>query len=578
MKALDHKYRRDYMNRNEEIIDEIGIQRVGESKDITYPYQAQIINNDEILICQEKGKTAYLIDKTNEVIWEAPKRINGKLVMLTNLRFLQDKSILCIEKFLKQVIKLNKTGEVIWSYKYSNDFEPAFVDSLVTGEIFILDRSQNRVIVLGNNKSVLWTWQSEVNLHLPWSVHPINLNEFLITDCERHHVIRVKKGCGVIWRFGETNKPGGGDSHLCFPHSSQLLKNGNILISDALNHRVIEVSPEKKIVWKYDCKYEAYWYMNDLNYPTWAEEFSHNKILIVDRENHRVLIINREREIIWESKKVDIKKRLFNSPRSIQVLDSGNLLISDTMNNRVLQMNKDNKIVWEYPNKSVEHHKNKLHWPRSTIRTKSGDTIIADALNSRLVIIDSKNKFNEINSITWNDQSYNFEDPHAIIMLKNTFLVVDSNANFVADILINGTVKWFFKESNNISLSDPHYAIRTRNGDTLICDTGNHRILSISPAGCINWIKNSIIINHKQDKLRGPRFMHEYEDRSLLILDCDNNRILHIDNKFNLLNKYQPMDPILKTTLKNARWIKVKGEEILLSDTAHHRILKMKLF
>ena len=80
-------------------------------------------------------------------------------------------------------------------------------------------------------------------LNWPNSASKLSNGDVLIADTGNHRVVEVSAGGTVVWKYGTDGICANQANYLCRPTSAQKLSNGNVLIADSSNNRVIEVRP-----------------------------------------------------------------------------------------------------------------------------------------------------------------------------------------------------------------------------------------------------------------------------------------------------------------------------------------------
>jgi outer membrane protein assembly factor BamB len=520
------------------------------------------------------------MNREGQIVERLPVRVGGRPVALAFPRLVAPGEFLAVDRAGRRVVRFDRRGEVLWEYRGPAPFRPRYAESLPSGEVFILDEGTASVLAVAPDGGFLWRWSwSPGTIIRPWSLQPLSPDEFLMADCEMHHVIQVTRNGDVTWRFGRTADPGSREDQLCYPHSARRLPGGHTLIADALNRRVLEVDQTGGVVWSFRLPREGDWHSGRLEYPTWAERLPNSQTLIADRDSDRLLLASLEGRIVWESRPPEVRRRLFFGPRSIQVLASGHLLVADTLANRVIEVDVWGEVLWRYGDAGQGCRPGQLYWPRAAVRTADGLTWIADARNSRLLAVSRGGRTEgEITACVWGKVKHPFQDPHAITLLPSgRFLITDANAGFVAEVSPEGKTHWFFAGRDGERLADAHHACRTPTGETLICDTGHSRILSVGPSGEILWIRAAVDSGGRLTPLAGPRYVADLADGTMLILDNDNGRILWVDRSFRLLSRFQPDTPDLRHSLVDARWIELLPRGgAWVSDTAHHRLIRFE--
>ena len=177
---------------------------------------------------------------------------------------------------------------------------------------------------------------------------------------------------------------------------------------------------------------------------------------------------------------------------------SYNILITVTDENRVIEVDKQTKsIVWEYAEG--------LNRPADAERLHNGNTLITDTQNDRVIEV------NKEGSIVWECSEVNIsipvQQPESTVapiyeykyvksklnnpcdahrLPNGNTLIVDTGNSRILEVAPNKTVVWKY----DTDLKYPRGAIRLRNGNTAIADTGNHRVVIVNPEGEIVVEKN----------------------------------------------------------------------------------------
>ena len=167
--------------------------------------------------------------------------------------------------------------------------------------------------------------------------------------------------------------------------------------------------------------------LNGLKRIQHAQRLTNGNTLLVDDSGSRVLEIDKGSRIVWQYNGTSKTERL-SYPSYAERLDSGNTLIADTSNHRVIELNPEREIIWQYGTIGVS----------GNAEYSTSDTpLTANAILTT----------NEINSLTGN----------AVI----------------------ATAKG--------QLNRPAFATRLENGNTLISDSENDRVIEVTPDKKIVW-------------------------------------------------------------------------------------------
>lgn len=191
-----------------------------------------------------------------------------------------------------------------------------------------------------------------------------------------------------------------------------------------------------------------------------------------------VLALNQDGQILWSCGPQE-KLGLYQPTR--MNIQERTVWIADTGNNRVLAVH-NGEITLELGPPLVP-----LLQPRSVFPTAGGQLLIADEGNQRLLLL------SEHGEILWEyGAPYDILSPYyAELTSKNTVLYADRALHMVYEVNPhNNEVLWSYGSllmagEAEHELNEPACVRRLSNGGTLIVDTGNERLLLISPVGTL---------------------------------------------------------------------------------------------
>lgn len=224
------------------------------------------------------------------------------------------------------------------------------------------------------------------------------------------------------------------------------LKKGNMMVIDVINHKIMEIDTLKRIVW--EIKKDAIHSIEvDLERPRDAIRLKNNLTLVVDYAKSRVFKLTPKGRIFWEMDYRYSPEHELKNPVSAAGMESKNTVVVDYGNHRVLEIDEYQEIVWQYGQKGKHGiGENMLNFPTYFQRTDGNTNIITDAMN------------------------------HRVIELQDDKII------------------WQYGNESNLEgnkgkgvLNAPLNAIRSKDGSTLILDSGNKRVIEVSPEKEILW-------------------------------------------------------------------------------------------
>ncbi|RZK25579.1 MAG: hypothetical protein EOO43_05150 [Flavobacterium sp.] len=305
-----------------------------------------------------------------------------------------------------------------------------------------------------------------------------SVGNYLVSLSGAKKVVEINKTGAVVWSYDK----------LGSIESSARTNNGDTIITDSNSSRVLQISNGGSVK-----TFGAGTIISSLKYPTWVDSIDGQNILVTDNGSNKVVEFNGA-NTVWSY------STGLNRPRSSVYLNNGNILISDSGNHRVIEVNKAGNIVW-----SCDQYMDK---PVHATRLANGNTLVTDSGYSRIVEIDYRGKvmwwfagpqgntsagggnssgIGNINpNSTNNDQTSDFDDSE-----RDTGISSARTSNTAKKATINSTVNAYGDEETPAApgntLLFPRSAVRLENGNTLIADTGNNRIVEISKDKKVVW-------------------------------------------------------------------------------------------
>ncbi len=219
--------------------------------------------------------------------------------------------------------------------------------------------------------------------------------------------------------------------------------------------------------------------------------------LITDGSGRRVIEMDPDSinpEVVWEFKgELGTDKYLERPVDSYMYMqdDIRRVLITDQGRHRVIKVIKENNsIEWQYGNETEGSGFNQLRNPADAVAIPdSGFVVICDKGNNRVIFVRESDK-----SIVWNWGLGELNNPVDVEYIPSTqeVLITDQGKHRV--IKVNRTtnaISWQFGTglpvSSDNGLNLPTDADVLANGNVLICDRGNKRLIEVNDTGEIVW-------------------------------------------------------------------------------------------
>lgn len=260
---------------------------------------------------------------------------------------------------------------------------------------------------------------------------------------------------------------------------------GAVLIADSHNNRILLVTPDKRIVWQFPPPGAASPLRDDDDVffgPTFSE------IITNEESNHTIAIIDvNTRTIVWSYGHPGIAGSapgFLNTPDDAFLFerDGGLVTVADIHNQRILVISRaTGRIVKQYGKTGVQAVNPPATWgaPNGAFPAPAGGMLVTQINGNDAVLLD------RADHVVW---TLRFPSP----------LTYPSDANFTPDGNVicafyttpgavvkmspDGRVLWRYSVTAGPGmLSHPSLAVQLPNGEVLLNDDFNHRVIVIDP-------------------------------------------------------------------------------------------------
>lgn len=273
---------------------------------------------------------------------------------------------------------------------------------------------------------------------------------------------------------------------------------GNVLIADQFNNRVIEVDPSGRIVWQFgkgpaDFSTASIIGVNDAQRvgtltlmagtgTPGGQPEAPNCTNPAGCPDNRVLLVDRKGHIVWQYGQFGPGGNApgqLNTPVQNTWLPNKHVLITDQGNGRIIEVRvSDKRTVWEYDG---------LNNPNCAELLENGHILICDENNNQALEVTHTTPSTIVHTYTIAGGMLFNGVAFASRLSNGHTLITDSNNNRVVETDEAGHV--FFQYFTNTDPNStqrstgplPTRALRLRNGNTLISDQYNHRVIEVNP-------------------------------------------------------------------------------------------------
>ncbi|HEY9843111.1 MAG TPA: hypothetical protein V6D23_21765, partial [Candidatus Obscuribacterales bacterium] len=232
-----------------------------------------------------------------------------------------------------------------------------------------------------------------------------------------------------------------------------------------------------------------------------SDDLPADTFLVGDHERQRVIEFTNKGLITWQIGGPDgIGDLELIEPQNPIRLPNGNTLLADAGQDVVFEVSKSGQVRWQFPpaDKSSDI---RLHRPVKAMRKLNGNTIIVDQGNHRIIEINPQSKIIWQYGITASVgiTRGRLYSPSDMQPLKGGhFLITDTDNHRVIEVNADEEIIWQYGNpenklgsgygSINNQLNAPTQSFRMPNGNTLIADSENRRIIEVNPDREIVWL------------------------------------------------------------------------------------------
>jgi hypothetical protein len=253
---------------------------------------------------------------------------------------------------------------------------------------------------------------------------------------------------------------------------------------------------------------------------------------------------------------------VLDKPLGVERLPNGNTLITDgggayytTTDASIMEVNPAGEIVWQFVGE--------LAFPHSAERLPNGDTLISDTSNDRVI------RVNTAGEIVWTSDDWvqgsgtlsdgsHLKYPNDAELLDNgNLLITDRNNDRVIEVDETGNIVWLYDQ-----LTRPHNGDRLPDGNTMIANSEENLVIEVNPAGEVVWSFGG------DDILDWPRDADRLASDNTLITSSRQHRVLEVDPNGRVIWAFDRLAiPYEADRLPNGN--------TLIADNHQHRVIEV---
>ena len=213
-----------------------------------------------------------------------------------------------------------------------------------------------------------------------------------------------------------------------------------------------------------------------------------------------------------------------------QLLSCNTILIADPFRHVAIEMDREGNVVWQYGDaENPSADSSRLSSPNCAMEVADGRRVVADTRNHRILVIEKNRSAQQLK--LHDDNSW---DPTFVNQLANgNFLICDTGNARVIEVDDQGRTVWCYggESTGKRLLSYPRSVDVIGPQRYLVADTAHDRVVEIVD-GRLN--KKPF---HGEPELFWPRCVRMLPSGSLLIADSRNGRIVEVSPEGCILNQ-----------------------------------------
>src|SRR5579859_1584228 len=290
--------------------------------------------------------------------------------------------------------------------------------------------------------------------------------------------------------------------------NGQFNSHDNTLIADQFNNRVIEVDRNGHIVWHFGLgpadfspasiigtndaqRVGEFTLMAGTGTPGGQPE-APNCTNPSGCPDNRVILVDRTGNIVWQYGQFGVAgsgPNQLNVPVQNTWLPNRHVLITDQANERIIEVDVATKaIVWQYGTTGISGNgPNELNNPNCAELLENGHILICDENNNQALEVTHTTPSTIIHTYTIAGGMLFSGVAFASRLPNGHTLITDSGNARIVETDENGNVFWQYFTNTDPNSNPrggtgplPTRALRLRNGNTLISDQYNHRVIEVN--------------------------------------------------------------------------------------------------
>jgi tripartite motif-containing protein 71 len=353
-----------------------------------------------------------------------------------------------------------------------------------------------------------------------------NEQEVIVTDDDNH---RVEKFSPEGTFEAETGSAGDGPGQFGFPYGVSLDAAGDVYVADDSNHRIVKLSPQLAFAGAWGGVGAK---PGELDFPRAVASDPAGDTYVADTANDRIEVFDPVGDYLRTFGASGRGPGQMTAPRGLAFDPSGRLLVSDTVDDRIETFAPGGDVYLEQWTLAGGHAAGFVS-PTGIGVDQRGSVYVADTGNERVAHLWGDGTFlGELGGpAELGGAELSGADSVAVSAATDQTYVADTDHNRVLVYGPEGVVqaKWGAGEGSGApgsapgTFDHPEAVAVAPSGNVYVADTGNERVVELSPAGIVvtEWGSRGTA----SGRFRSPTGIAVDAAGDVYVVDSENNRV-----------------------------------------------------
>ncbi|HEU4322360.1 MAG TPA: clostripain-related cysteine peptidase [Roseiflexaceae bacterium] len=385
-----------------------------------------------------------------------------------------------------------------------------------TGQVYVADPAEQRILVFGRDGQFLRGWgglgEQPGQFYGPQGVAVDSQGNVYVADTLNHRIQKFSSTGAWLTSWGTR---GWAPGQLDTPRGIAIDRHGTVYVADTGNNRIQKFAA--------DGRWLSAWYGDkpedrELRAPAGLAVDAQGDLYVADTGNDRIQKFTADGRWLsaWGTTGTD--GGMFRSPAGVALDGRGMVYVVDTGNNRIQKFTAEGRwqASWRGNAERIM-----LQQPRGLALDRDGLLYISDTGNQRMQRWGAQGNA----QLTWGDTDRHAlaRDPQGLAVAEDALYLL---AGDTVQVFTSSGVRravWGGTGSGQGQLRGPRGIVLGSKGDLYVADTGNHRIQRWRLDG--TWLESWGVRGAASGQFESPGALALDVDGNIYVADVGNNRI-----------------------------------------------------